>query len=168
MIEFIPSPNCNDRPDPNDISLVVIHNISLPPGEFDGDAVIKFFTNQLDFSLHPYYQKIKDMKVSSHLFLRRDGRWIQFVPFEKRAWHAGDSSWEGRINCNDYSIGIELEGTDLQPYTDKQYEQLRIMLEKLRTQYPKITPDRIVGHSDIAPTRKTDPGSSFDWARIRQ
>ncbi len=168
MIDYIPSPNCNDRPDPEDISLIVIHNISLPPGQFDGDAVIKFFTNQLDFSSHPYYQKIKDMKVSSHLFLRRNGSWIQFVPFAKRAWHAGESSWEGRANCNDYSIGIELEGTDSEFYTDEQYEQLRIMLVKLRVQYPKITPDRIVGHSDIAPARKTDPGSSFDWARIRQ
>jgi AmpD protein len=158
------SPNCNERPN-DEISLLVIHNISLPPGQFDTQAVQRFFCNELDCSEHPYYQEIEGLQVSAHLLIERTGRVIQFVPFNKRAWHAGLSSFEGREQCNDFSIGIELEGTDDQPFTDEQYEQLSNITQQLVSVYPSISLDRIVGHSDIAPGRKTDPGPCFDWSR---
>lgn len=158
------SSNCNDRPENAQIHLLVIHNISLPPGEFSGDDVEAFFLNHLDCSKHPYYARLKDMKVSAHLFIRRGGDVIQFVPFSKRAWHAGESSFQGVANCNDYSIGIELEGSDDQSFSDAQYATLASVTRAIMDQYPKITRDRIVGHSDIASGRKTDPGPCFDWA----
>jgi AmpD protein len=143
----------------------VIHNISLPPGQFDTQAVERFFCNQLDCSEHPYYQEIEGLQVSAHLLIERTGRVVQFVPFNKRAWHAGLSSFAGRERCNDFSIGIELEGTDDQPFTDEQYLQLTKITQQLVSVYPSITPDRITGHSDIASGRKTDPGPCFDWGR---
>jgi N-acetyl-anhydromuramoyl-L-alanine amidase len=160
----VPSPNFDDRPEGSEISLLVIHNISMPPGKFGGDGVIAFFTNRLDADAHPYYGTIRDMRVSAHFFIRRDGKLFQFVPCGKRAWHAGVSSWRGRDRCNDFSIGVELEGSDELPYTDAQYAALSRLTETLRDAYPMRD---IVGHCDIAPQRKTDPGPSFDWARFR-
>ncbi|MBB3169078.1 1,6-anhydro-N-acetylmuramyl-L-alanine amidase AmpD [Simiduia aestuariiviva] len=159
-----PSPNFNERPAGADISLLVIHNISLPPGQFGGDAVEQLFCNALDCSAHPYYQKLKGLRVSSHLYIRRSGELVQFVPLNLRAWHAGESSFEGRPNCNDYAIGIELEGTDETPYSQSQYDVLAVVTKELLRRYPMLMPERIVGHSDIAPERKTDPGQAFDWA----
>ena len=163
---YIASENCDERPDPRDISLVVIHGISLPPGQFGGPEVEQFFTNKLDHHSHPFFQKIRDLHVSSHLFIRRDGRIIQFVPFEKRAWHAGQSEYEGKQRCNDFSIGIELEGTDDVAYTEHQYEQLAAVIEAILQAFPDTSRDRIVGHADIAPGRKTDPGPAFDWTKL--
>ena len=162
--DWIASPNCNERPS-DEISLLVIHNISLPPGQFDTQAVERFFCNELDCSEHPYYQEIEGLEVSAHLLIERTGRVVQFVPFHKRAWHAGQSSFDGREQCNDFSIGIELEGTDDQPFTDQQYQQLANITQQLMSAYPLITSERITGHSDIAPGRKTDPGPCFDWDR---
>lgn len=162
------SPNFDERPIGTAIGLLVIHGISLPPGEFGSEDVEALFTNTLDITKHPYFQTLEGVKVSSHLFIRRDGEIIQFVPFSKRAWHAGRSAFLGRENCNDFSIGIELEGTDTLPYTDAQYQQLASCTKAIMRAYPDITQDRIVGHSDIAPGRKTDPGHSFDWDRYRQ
>ena len=142
--------------------MLVIHNISLPPDEFGGDGVQRFFTNMLDIAAHPYYSTIAGLKVSAHFFVRRDGNIIQFVPCLKRAWHAGESCWQGAIRCNDFSIGIELEGTDTVPYTDAQYASLGVLTAALRAAYPIRG---IAGHSDISPQRKTDPGPCFDWAR---
>ncbi|OGS95948.1 MAG: N-acetyl-anhydromuranmyl-L-alanine amidase [Gallionellales bacterium RIFCSPLOWO2_02_FULL_57_47] len=159
--EYIPSPNCDDRP-AGAIELLVIHNISLPPGEFGGDGVQRLFTNTLDVTAHPYYQTISDLKVSSHFFVRRDGRLIQFVSCLKRAWHAGESCWQSRFRCNDFSVGIELEGSDTVPFTDAQYAALNRLSMALRAAYPACG---IAGHSDIAPQRKTDPGPYFDWVR---
>lgn len=161
------SPNVNDRPNNTLVSLLVIHNISLPPGEFGGGYIEDFFCNRL-VCAHPYFETISALKVSAHLLIRRDGEVVQFAPFSKRAWHAGVSVFEGRDNCNDYSIGIELEGTDDLPYEAAQYAQLVKVTKLLMSAFPLITLDRIVGHSDIAPQRKTDPGSSFDWAYLRQ
>ena len=158
------SPNCDDRTDPDDIALVVVHNISLPPGEFGGPAVIDFFLNRLDHGAHPYYEQIRGMEVSAHFFIRRSGELIQFVPCMHRAWHAGRSTWKGRERCNDFSIGIELEGTDDAAFSGSQYEQLAQLTRELQRAYPIHD---IVGHSDIAPGRKTDPGSGFEWARYR-
>lgn len=157
------SPNCDSRPDGQAIELVVIHNISLPPGVFDGDAIIELFTNQLDWEAHPYYQTIRGLTVSAHFLIRRDGRLIQFVPCTQRAWHAGASSWQGCERCNDYSIGIELEGSDEVPFTDDQYATLVPLIQELKRTYPIRD---VVGHSDIAPGRKTDPGPYFDWSRL--
>ncbi|MDR7090748.1 MULTISPECIES: 1,6-anhydro-N-acetylmuramyl-L-alanine amidase AmpD [Cellvibrio] len=162
-----PSPNFNFRPENTDISLLVIHNISLPPGEFGGGYVQKFFQNTLDASLHPYFSTIAELKVSAHLFIERDGKVTQFVPFDARAWHAGSSSFAGIADCNNYSIGIELEGADDIPYSDAQYRALEKVSRQLLLTYPKLTPERITGHSDIAPGRKTDPGPAFDWQRYR-
>ncbi len=159
--EYIPSPNCDDRPAVA-IELLVIHNISLPPGEFGGDGVQRLFTNTLDVAAHPYYQTIAGLKVSAHFFVRRDGQIIQFVPCLKRAWHAGVSCWQGRSCCNDFSLGIELEGSDTVPFADAQYEALHRLTMALRKAYPIRG---IAGHRDIAPQRKTDPGPCFDWAR---
>ena len=163
-VRFIPSPNCDERPAGCAIDLLVIHNISLPPEEFGGDSVIELFTNRLDPEAHPYYQTLRDLKVSTHFFIRRDGEIIQFVPCKKRAWHAGVSSWQGRARCNDFSIGIELEGSDAMPFTVNQYEALIALTLALKKAYP-IT--GIAGHSDISPGRKTDPGPCFDWERYR-
>jgi AmpD protein len=157
------SPNCDARPEGMAIELIVIHNISLPPGAFDGDAVIDLFTNQLDWDAHPYYQGIRDLKVSAHFFIRRDGSLIQFVPCSLRAWHAGVSNWRGCERCNDFSIGIELEGTDDLPFTDAQYATLIPLVRQLKQVYPIRA---VVGHSDIAAGRKTDPGPYFDWQRL--
>lgn len=159
----IASPNCDARPEGGLVQLIVIHNISLPPGQFEGEAVIQLFTNCLDWDADPYYSHIRGMRVSSHFFIRRDGSLIQFVPCNKRAWHAGVSCWRGRECCNDFSLGIELEGSDDLPFTDAQYDRLNTLLAALRQTYPI---EDIVGHSDIAPGRKTDPGPHFDWARI--
>lgn len=157
--EYIPSPNCDERP-ASKIELLVIHNISLPPDEFGGDAVQRFFTNTLDQAFHPYYQTLAGLKVSAHFFVRRDGQTIQFVPCLKRAWHAGESCWQGRFRCNDFSIGIELEGSDTVSFTDAQYTALDRLTRALRAAYPI---KGIAGHSDISPRRKTDPGPCFDW-----
>lgn len=160
---FIPSPNCDARPDDCAVNLIVIHNISLPPDQFGGPGVIECFTNQLDPSAHPYYATIKDLKVSAHFFIRRDGELIQFVPCTQRAWHAGVSNWGGRECCNDFSIGIELEGSDTTPFTDAQYASLNQLTAAIQAAYPI---QAIQGHADIAPGRKTDPGPYFDWARL--
>jgi len=164
--KFIESPNADARPENGSIELVVIHGISLPPGEFGGKGVEQLFTNCLDAQAHPYYQQIHQLKVSAHLFIRRDGELIQFVPFDKRAWHAGQSNWCGKEKCNDFSIGIELEGTDDQPYGEVQYQVLEQVLAALLEAYPSIDANAIVGHSDIAPRRKTDPGPHFSWDRL--
>ncbi|MCX7628462.1 MAG: 1,6-anhydro-N-acetylmuramyl-L-alanine amidase AmpD [Methylophilaceae bacterium] len=161
--QFIPSPNFDDRPPGTLIELLVIHSISLPPGEFGGDGVIDLFTNRLDPHTHPYYASIHLLRVSAHFFIRRDGSLIQFVPCHKRAWHAGISSWQGRKDCNDFSIGIELEGCDDQPFEDAQYAELDRLTITLANVYP-IT--GIAGHCEIAPGRKTDPGPHFDWGRL--
>nr|WP_246481111.1 1,6-anhydro-N-acetylmuramyl-L-alanine amidase AmpD [Motiliproteus sediminis] len=164
---YVPSPNCNDRPADGAVDLLVLHNISLPPGQFGSGCVTDFFTNTLDPARHPYFETIAGLQVSAHLLIERDGRVIQFVPFHRRAWHAGVSCWQGREQCNDYSIGIELEGTDDTPYTDAQYSQLVRVVHSLQQAYPALTAERIVGHSDIAAGRKTDPGTAFDWRRFR-
>lgn len=162
---YIPSPNCDERPNQNDISLLVIHAISLPPEEFGSAGVIELFTNKLDSQAHPYYQALANLKVSSHFFIRRDGEIIQFVPCLLRAWHAGTSDWQGRACCNDYSIGIELEGSDNQPFEPVQYRRLIKLTRAIQAAYPVSD---IVGHADIAPQRKTDPGPHFDWQGYRQ
>lgn len=162
-VRYVPSPNYNERPAGILIDLLVIHNISLPPGEFGGAHIDALFTNVLDPSHHPYFTEISSLEVSSHCLIRRDGEIVQYVPFNKRAWHAGDSCFDGREDCNDFSIGIELEGTDEIPYTPIQYAVLADLVALLKKAYPEITGNRIVGHSTIAPTRKTDPGSVFDW-----
>ncbi len=159
------SPNQSTRPNGSEISLLVIHNISLPPGSFGGPHIEQLFCNRLDPHEHAYFAEIKDLKVSAHLLIDRRGELTQFVPFNRRAWHAGASNFKGRDQCNDYSIGIELEGTDDLAYTDVQYEVLRQVTETLIAAYPGLTKDRIVGHCDIAPGRKTDPGAAFDWPR---
>ena len=163
-----PSPNCEPRPEGSKPDLLVIHNISLPPGEFGGDAIEELFCNCLDWESHPYYREIRGLRVSAHLLIRRDGEPVQFVSFEERAWHAGQSCFDGRENCNDFSIGIELEGTDELPYTDRQYEMLADITSALLSAYPDMNSRRIAGHSDIAPGRKTDPGPAFDWPRYRK
>ncbi len=160
------TPNFDERPDPEDISLLVIHCISLPPGEFENDYIDQLFNNQLKTDTHPYFKDIFQLTVSTHLLIKRNGLCVQYVPFDKRAWHAGKSSHEGRERCNDFSIGIELEGTELLEYTEQQYEQLAKVVSALLKTYPKLSTQRITGHSDIAPGRKTDPGASFDWQRL--
>ncbi len=162
-----PSPNQDPRPDPDDVSLLVIHNISLPPDRFGGPWIDALFTNSLDPKAHPYFETIHTLRVSSHLCIFRDGRVTQYVPFGRRAWHAGVSSFEGRERCNDFSIGIEMEGCDSKPFTAKQYARLARVTGALLAAYPRLTPERITGHSDIAPGRKTDPGPCFDWTRYR-
>lgn len=160
-----PSPNFNSRPTNTDIDLLVIHNISLPPGQFGEGYVQRFFQNALPADGHPYFESIHHLQVSAHCFIERDGNITQFVSFLDRAWHAGLSHFQGRDNCNDFSIGIELEGTDDVPYSDEQYHSLIALTKVLMQQYPRIQQSKIVGHSDIAPNRKTDPGASFDWSR---
>lgn len=163
-----PSEHCNERPAGCDVSLLVIHNISLPPACFGGGFVQPFFTGQLDPSLHPYFAEIADLRVSAHFLIERDGTVTQFVSCDRRAWHAGASCYGGRENCNDFSIGIELEGTDETPYADAQYDALVSLTRVLQTAYPAITNHRITGHEFIAPGRKTDPGPAFDWRRYLQ
>ena len=165
-IRHCPSPNYNQRP-LGEISLLVIHNISLPPGQFGTGKVQAFFGNQLVVDEHPYFAEICHLQVSAHFLIERDGAVTQFVSCLDRAWHAGVSQFQGRDNCNDFSLGIELEGTDEQPYTDHQYQALIELTERLRQAWPAITVERICGHCDIAPGRKTDPGPAFDWARLR-
>ena len=162
------SPNCDFRPDESDISLIVIHGISLPPGKFGKDYIDQLFCNQLNPDEHPYFKDISDLKVSSHLLVRRDGEVVQYVPFQKRAWHAGVSCYEKRDCCNDYSIGIEMEGEDATPYTDIQYQVLATIIKDLIKSYPELNEQTITGHSDIAPGRKTDPGEAFDWGILRK
>lgn len=158
-----PSPNFNQRPADEVISLLVIHGISLPPGRFGGDYIERFFCNELPVDDHPYFATIRDLRVSAHCLVARDGRITQFVSFADRAWHAGASCFAGRDNCNDYSIGIELEGADDLAYTPEQYCSLAGLTRLLQHYFPAITRDRIVGHSTVAPGRKTDPGAAFDW-----
>ena len=160
-----PSPNWSERESGDIVDLLVIHNISLPPGEFETDCIAHFFCNELDIEAHPYFAEIAHLKVSSHLLINRSGSVTQFVPFDKKAWHAGESSFNGRSNCNDFSIGIELEGTDYEKFTDLQYKVLRTVSRLLMQEYPNLVFERIVGHSDIAPGRKTDPGPFFDWEK---
>jgi AmpD protein len=162
----VPSPNSDARPDPSDISLIVLHCISLPPGQFGSGSIDQLFTNALDSSAHPYFAGISHLKVSSHLLIRRTGEIIQYVPFSDRAWHAGSSSFRGRSGCNDFSIGIELEGTDDLEFSDLQYGRLIPVLKALLKTYPELSRERIAGHSDITPERKTDPGHCFEWARL--
>ena len=161
----LPSPNCDDRPDGEAIRLIVIHAISLPPEQFGGEAVADLFLNRLDPNGHPYFRDIANARVSAHFFIRRDGELIQFVSCFQRAWHAGVSNWKGRERCNDFSLGIELEGSDNQAFDASQYRVLNMLLANLGVSFPNL---EIVGHSDIAPGRKTDPGPFFDWAQIVQ
>ena len=160
---FVPSPNSDERPEGETISLLVVHSISLPPGVYGGDAVERFFTNRLDPAAHPYFDGIRDLRVSAHFFVRRDGEVVQFVPVGRRAWHAGASAWRGRPRCNDFSVGIELEGLDDAPFEPAQYARLGELVRALRAALPLTA---VAAHSDIAPARKTDPGVLFDWPRL--
>lgn len=162
---WCPSPHCDERPWDARVELIVIHNISLPPGEFGGAAITDLFLGCLDSGAHPYFAEIAGLTVSSHFLIRRDGTVIQYVPCELRAWHAGASSWKGRLRCNDFSVGIELEGTDETAFTDAQYEALAAVTRALFARYGTLD---LAGHSDIAPGRKTDPGPCFDWPRYRK
>ena len=164
---YRPSPHHDERPLDMPVDLLVVHGISLPPGEFGTNVIEPFFCGQLDFSEYPALADIAHLRVAAHLLIKRTGEVVQFVPFSKRAWHAGESSFQGRSRCNDFSIGIELEGTDDIPYEDVQYQQLGRVIQAIMQAYPQITHDRVVGHADIAPGRKTDPGSAFDWAYLK-
>ncbi|SRR5579859_354856 len=164
----VPSPNCDGRPPGVDAELIVVHGISLPPGEFGGPWIERLFTNSLPLDRHPYFAEIGALKVSSHLLVARDGSLTQFVRFTDRAWHAGASCYAGRIACNDFSIGVELEGADTIPYETAQYDALGALVAALCNAYPRLSPQRVVGHSDISPGRKTDPGPAFDWERARR
>jgi N-acetyl-anhydromuramoyl-L-alanine amidase len=165
---YIESPNSDERPTQQDAELIVIHNISLPPGQFGGPYIEQLFTNQLQPEDHPYFETIYQLHVSSHILIQRDGQIIQFVPFHKRAWHAGESNYCGRERCNDFSIGIELEGTDDVPYEKVQYQQLAQLITDLQNTYPSLDKNAITGHCDIAPERKTDPGPAFNWNHLKQ
>jgi len=167
-VRYVPSPNYDERPEGTLLSLVVVHNISLPPNEFGGNYIEQLFTNQLDPGEHSYFEEIKDHKVSAHILIRRDGEVVQFVPFNKRAWHAGKSEYKGCENCNDFAIGIELEGADDTPYEEAQYLVLATLVDSLRVVYPSLSKEDIVGHSDIAPERKSDPGMAFSWQNFRE
>jgi AmpD protein len=167
IAKFIPSPNQDNRPHNENVNLLVIHNISLPKGKFGNQNVRDLFTNQLDYSKHPSFKTLANLKVSSHLFIRRNGEIVQFVPFHKKAFHAGKSTFSGKEQCNDFSIGIELEGTDDTPFTLAQYKSLALSTTLIIEKYPHINLERIVGHSDIAPSRKTDPGEEFKWQYYR-
>ena len=167
-VRYIPSPNCDDRPAGANIEVLVIHAISLPPGQFGGPGIEQLFSNRLNPDEHPYYKEIQGLEVSAHLLIRRDGEICQFVPLHRRAWHAGQSCCEGRNRVNDFSIGVELEGTDELPFEDAQYRALTTLTHTLMRAYPAITPARIYGHADISPGRKTDPGPCFDWQRYRR
>jgi len=159
------SPNCDARPAGAEAELIVVHGISLPPGEFGGPWIERLFTNSLPLDMHPYFAEIGELRVSSHLLVARDGGLTQFVRFADRAWHAGQSCYNGRVACNDFSIGVELEGVDTIPYEAAQYDTLAEVVAALCDAYPRLSPDRVVGHSDISPGRKTDPGPAFDWER---
>ena len=159
------SPNRDARPGGTEVTLLVVHGISLPPGEFGGSGIVRLFTNRLDATAHPYYASLASVRVSAHFLIRRHGELLQFVSCNDRAWHAGVSSWKGRAQCNDFSIGVELEGTDDIPYEAAQYTMLARLVRALRRTYPIAD---VVGHSDIAPARKTDPGPAFDWTRLRR
>jgi AmpD protein len=159
----VPSPNCDERPAQTEISLLVLHSISLPPGEYGGDAIERLFTNRLDPGAHPYFREIASLKVSAHFLVRRDGALLQFVPVHARAWHAGASAWRGRERCNDFSVGVELEGTEASAFEPAQYARLRELIHALRAALPLRD---VAAHSDVAPGRKTDPGARFDWARL--
>jgi AmpD protein len=163
-----PSPSQDRRPPGTDIDLLVIHNISLPPGDFSGNWIDDLFLDRLDPAAHPYFRTIAGLRVSAHLLIRRSGRLLQYVAFEQRAWHAGVSRFAGRERCNDFSIGIELEGTDETPFTEAQYARLADCTRRILRRYPAITENRIAGHAEIAPGRKTDPGPAFDWDRYRR
>lgn len=163
---FSPSPNHDDRPPAAEPELLVIHGISLPPGQFGGPEIENLFLNRLDWDAHPFFGEIRGIEVSAHLLVRRDGELVQFVPFNKRAWHAGESYFHGRDCCNDFSIGIELEGEDETPYTEPQYDVLVAVARALLDAYNDITARSIAAHSDLAPARKTDPGPAFDWLRL--
>jgi len=163
-VRYLASPNCDARPLSTQIELIVVHNISLPPGEFGGTAVIDLFLNRLDPAVHAYYAGIAHLRVSAHFLIRRDGELVQFVPCAQRAWHAGVSQWRGREGCNDFSVGIELEGADDIPFADAQYVQLAALIAAIRARYLIV---EVTGHSDISPGRKTDPGAAFDWNRIK-
>jgi len=167
-IRHVRSPNCDARPPGVDAELIVVHGISLPPGEFGGPWIERLFTNQLPADAHPYFAEIAGLRVSSHLAIRRDGSLTQYVSFTERAWHAGVSSYQGRAACNDFSIGIELEGTDSVPYEPAQYRVLGECVAALLRAYPRLSAQRLVGHSDIAPGRKSDPGPCFDWHLARR
>ncbi len=160
---FVRSPNHDARLRGTKITLLVVHAISLPPGRFGGDAIERLFTNRLDPAAHPYFREIAELRVSSHFLIRRDGELVQFVPLSRRAWHAGASSWRGRSRCNDFSIGVELEGVDDGPFTPRQYARLASLIDSLKARFPLRD---IAAHSDIAPGRKTDPGPGFDWPRL--
>ncbi|WGE58128.1 1,6-anhydro-N-acetylmuramyl-L-alanine amidase AmpD [Actinobacillus equuli] len=159
----VPSPHFNQRPKENDISLLVIHYISLPPEEFGNNFIDRFFQGNLDPTIHPYFEEIKDLRVSAHCLINRKGEITQYVNFNDMAWHAGLSEFNGRDKCNEYSIGIELEGSNNQPFTEQQYQSLASLTKEIMAIYPDITLDRIAGHNDIAPGRKIDPGQYFDW-----
>jgi AmpD protein len=162
-VRRVESPNCDERPQDTEISLLVVHSISLPPGEYGGDAIERLFTNRLDPDAHPYFREIEGLKVSAHFLVRRGGEIVQFVPVQARAWHAGVSAWRGRSACNDFSIGVELEGTEDTPFADAQYASLAALVRALRSRLPLRD---VAAHSEVAPGRKTDPGVQFDWARL--
>lgn len=166
-VRRVASPNCDDRPAGVQPDLIVVHGISLPPGEFGGPWIDALFTNSLPVDQHPFFGEIAPLRVSAHALVRRDGEIVQYVPFHRRAWHAGESRWRGRERCNDFSIGIELEGTDASAYEPVQYTILARLIARLCRVYPTLAPDRIVGHSDVAPGRKSDPGIAFDWPLLR-
>ena len=163
---FVPSPNQDARPPGATLDLIVVHGIGMPPGEFGGPWVEQLFLNELPGEAHPFFASLDGLEVSAHVFLRRDGSLLQFVPFHARAWHAGRSEWRHRPGCNDYSVGIEVEGADEIPYEPVQYAVLAALVVALRRAYPTLASDAITGHSDIAPGRKTDPGPAFDWANL--
>lgn len=165
-VERAASPNFDARPVDSAVRLIVIHGISLPPGKYGGPFIRDFFCNRLDPGAHDYFAGICDLQVSAHCLIERDGHIVQFVAFDQRAWHAGQSEWRGETACNDFSIGVELEGCDHEAYTDEQYLSLAELIGTLRQRYPSIDADAITGHSDIAPGRKTDPGPAFDWNRL--
>ena len=162
-MRIVDSPNCDERPPGSEVTLVLLHSISLPPGEYGGEAIERFFTNRLDRAAHPYFEEIHALRVSSHYLIRRDGEVVQFVDPARRAWHAGVSSWRGRSRCNDFSIGIELEGTDADAFSAAQYAALAALVRELQRRFPLRD---VAAHSDVAPGRKTDPGAGFDWARF--
>jgi AmpD protein len=164
---YVASPNCDARPGDMPADLIVVHGISLPPGEYGGPWIDQLFTNSLPADAHPYFATIATLRVSSHLLVRRDGGVVQYVPFHQRAWHAGASNYCGRERCNDFSVGIELEGTDDTAYEPAQYRTLCEAIRALCAAYPTLSPQHVTGHSDIAPGRKTDPGAAFDWPRLR-
>jgi N-acetyl-anhydromuramoyl-L-alanine amidase len=162
------SPHCDERPAGAQPELVVVHGISLPPDEYGGPHIEQLFCGNLDAAGHPYFSEVAGLRVSAHLLVRRDGQVLQFVPVGLRAWHAGRSNWQGREACNDFSVGIELEGSDTVPYEPAQYESLAMVIRALCAAWPTLSPGRVVGHSDIAPGRKSDPGPAFDWPRLRE